>query len=171
MLENLIYAKRKALLTRELEAGNVPESAIAFIGDTKQIYAQGQYFGNTKVSELENDMSYVTSDVTTRLDEKIETLTAKTAIQVTTVSNLPINADLIVSTLSASASFSLASVPTAGKEIHVLVKNAGTSDITITLPTASPYIPVNGDHTTVPVGGYSEINAISDGTKIYLRAL
>jgi hypothetical protein len=52
-----------------------------------------------------------------------------------------------------------------------LVNNNGTSDITVTLPTASPYVPVNGDHTTVPVGGYAEINAVSDGTKIYLRAL
>lgn len=45
MLENLIYSQKKSLLTKELEAGNVPENAIAFIGDTRQIYAQGQYFG------------------------------------------------------------------------------------------------------------------------------
>lgn len=50
MLENLIYSQKKSLLTKELEAGNVPENAIAFIGDTKQIYAKGQYFagGYTK---------------------------------------------------------------------------------------------------------------------------
>lgn len=47
MLENLIYTNKKSLLTKELEAGNVPENAIAFIGDTKEIYAQGQYFAGS----------------------------------------------------------------------------------------------------------------------------
>ena len=98
-------------------------------------------------------------------------IVTESSIATTTIANLPINKSLIIATLSASASFNLASVPNAGREIHVLVNNTGTSDITITLPTASPYVPVNGDHTTVPVGGYAEINAISDGTKIYLRAL
>lgn len=98
-------------------------------------------------------------------------IVTESSIATTTVANLPINKSLIIATLSASASFNLASVPNAGREIHVLVNNNGTSEITITLPTASPYIPVNGDHTTVPVGGYAEINAVSDGTKIYLRAL
>lgn len=93
------------------------------------------------------------------------------AIVSNTVTDLPIDVKLIVATIASSSSFSLTEVPEQGREIHILVNNNGTSDITITLPTASPYVPVNGDHTTVPVGGYAEINAISDGTKIYLRAL
>lgn len=49
-MENLIYSKKKAWFEEELS--NVPENAIAFIGDTKQIYAQGQYFG---IEEAPND--------------------------------------------------------------------------------------------------------------------
>lgn len=56
MLENLIYSQKKSLLTKELEAGNVPENAIAFIGDTKEIYAQGQYFGGSYTKEEIDEM-------------------------------------------------------------------------------------------------------------------
>ena len=56
MLENLIYTNKKSLLTKELEAGNVPENAIAFIGDTKEIYAQGQYFGGGYTKEEIDNM-------------------------------------------------------------------------------------------------------------------
>ena len=60
MLENLIYTNKKSLLTKELEAGNVPENAIAFIGDTKEIYAQGQYFGGGYTKE-EIDKMFILS--------------------------------------------------------------------------------------------------------------
>lgn len=45
MLENFIFSESKELFTAELEAGNVPEDAIAFIADTKEIYTHGTYFG------------------------------------------------------------------------------------------------------------------------------
>ena len=60
MLENLIYSQKKSLLTKELEAGNVPENAIAFIGDTKEVYAQGQYFGGGYTKE-EIDKMFILS--------------------------------------------------------------------------------------------------------------
>jgi hypothetical protein len=65
----------------------------------------------------------------------------------------------------------LTSTPDAGKEIHVIIKNTATSDVTVTLPTASPYACMSGDSLTVPASGCAEVNAISDGTNIYLRAL
>lgn len=45
MLENFIFSDSKALFLQELEIGNVPEDAIAFIADTKEIYTHGTYFG------------------------------------------------------------------------------------------------------------------------------
>lgn len=87
------------------------------------------------------------------------------------VASLPITSNLVVATISAAGSFSLTSTPDAGKEIHVIIKNTATSDVTVTLPTASPYVCISSDSLTVPASGYAEVNAISDGTNIYLRAL
>lgn len=93
--------------------------------------------------------------------------------QVTAVTNSNIESyyDLVFATISSSQSFGINGVPKAGKQLHVIVYNSGSSNITITLPTASPYICVNADNITVAAKAYSEINAISDGTKIYLRAV
>lgn len=64
MLENLIYSNKKSLLTKQLEAGNVPENAIAFIGDTKEIYTQGQYFGGGVHAEVNHGTSDTTFTLT-----------------------------------------------------------------------------------------------------------
>lgn len=48
-MNNLIYSKKKTWFEEELN--NIPENAIAFIGDTKEIYAQGQYFGGGYTKE------------------------------------------------------------------------------------------------------------------------
>lgn len=90
---------------------------------------------------------------------------------VSSVAYIPIASNLVVATISEAGSFSLASTPNAGKEIHVIIKNTATSDVTVTFPTASPYVCMSGDNATVPASGYAEVNAISDGTNIYLRAL
>lgn len=45
MLENNIYSESKALFLKVLEAGNVPEDAVVYIEDTKEIYTHGTYFG------------------------------------------------------------------------------------------------------------------------------
>lgn len=63
MLENLIYSQKKSLLTKELEAGNVPENAIAFIGDTDQIYTQGRYFGGAKWSIINKTVTFIIQNV------------------------------------------------------------------------------------------------------------
>lgn len=89
----------------------------------------------------------------------------------TSLFSLPITSNLVVATIAAAGSFSFESIPTAGKEIHVIINNTATSDVTVTLPTAYPYVCISGDSLTVPASGYAEVNAISDGTNIYLRAL
>lgn len=60
MLNNFIYAETKDLFVEQLEAGNVPDDAIVFIEDTKEIWNRGTYFGssekliNTTYSELKS---------------------------------------------------------------------------------------------------------------------
>lgn len=89
MLENFIYAKEKALFEEKLNNGEVLDEAIVFIEDTKEIWNHGTYFDGstfdpsnieasiqnivdnyatkteipTKVSQLENDVPYITEDV------------------------------------------------------------------------------------------------------------
>ena len=89
----------------------------------------------------------------------------------TSLSNIAVTKRLVICTVSASGSFSVASTPADGREVHVMVKNSGSSDITVTLPTASPYVNLTGDSITVAAGGWAEINVLSDGTNRFLRAL
>lgn len=58
----------------------------------------------------------------------------------------------------------------AGYELHVIVK--ATADVTITLPTSSPYV-LCGDDSALSLsnGDIAEINFISDGTNIYVRSI
>lgn len=71
MLENLIYSKKKAWFEEELS--NVPDTAIAFIGDTKQIYAQGQYFGD--IPAVNHGTSNTTFELTPNIYHKWDTVT------------------------------------------------------------------------------------------------
>lgn len=88
----------------------------------------------------------------------------------TSLSAIDITKRLVICTVSASGSFSLADVPADGREIHVMVNNSGSSDITVTLPT-SGYVNLTGDSITVTSGGWAEINVVSDGSNMFLRAL
>lgn len=74
MLNNFIYAQKKSLFTKELEAGNVPDEAIAFIEDTKEIWNRGIYFAGNKV-DLSNIENIINNKIGTGLqvnDGKIE---------------------------------------------------------------------------------------------------
>ena len=52
MLTNFIYSQSKGLFLEHLQAGNVPEDAIAFLEDSGEIWNRNHYFGSTGVSNL-----------------------------------------------------------------------------------------------------------------------
>lgn len=55
MLNNFIYAKLKSLFEEKLAANEVPQEAIAFIEDTKEIWNHGTYFATQlSIDEIEN---------------------------------------------------------------------------------------------------------------------
>ena len=55
MLNNFIYSKLKSLFEEKLTAGEVPQEAIVFIEDTKEIWNHGTYFATQKsIEEIEN---------------------------------------------------------------------------------------------------------------------
>ena len=86
------------------------------------------------------------------------------------VTAIPVAHSLVVASVSASASFKLASTPVAGREVHVIIKNTSSAAITITLPTSGGYSS-DADSLSIPANGIGEVNAISDGTTIYLRSV
>lgn len=87
---------------------------------------------------------------------------------VSTLASVPVTRRTVVATISANASFSLASTPAEGREVHIIVKNSGSADVTVAIPTT--YIISGGEDTlSVPAGGYAEINVLSAGGKLYVR--
>ena len=90
---------------------------------------------------------------------------------VSSVSGIPVSKRLVIATISNNGSFTLASTPADGREIHVIVHNTSGSDIEITMPSGSNYVNMSGDTLTVAGSSYADINVISDGTKMYIRAL
>ena len=89
----------------------------------------------------------------------------------TSLSSVPVDKRLCVCTVSASGSFSLASVPAAGREVHVIVSNTGDSDIAVALPNTGEYVCLTDAALSVKAGGYAEINVISDGSRMYIRSI
>lgn len=142
---------------------------------------------------LGNDANFATT-ITNQLANKVDTSTynqdketfaTKTEVQeavssttfntghnsVTSVTSIPITKRLVVATISTDGSFSLANTPEDGQEVHIIVHNTSTSDINITMPSSSSYINMSGDTLTVAASSYADINVLSDGTNMYVRAL
>ena len=88
---------------------------------------------------------------------------------VTTLTNVPVTKRLVIANISSTGTLSLAATPTDGREIQIIVHS--TSGGEVSLPTGSNYINMSGDSITVAANGYADINIVSDGTKMYVRAL
>lgn len=89
----------------------------------------------------------------------------------TSVSNIPITRRLAIITVSSNGSFTLSQLPAAGKEIHCIIKNTGSSDITITIPNNTTYMSAIGTALKIKAGTFGEVNVISDGSKGYIRGV
>lgn len=92
-----------------------------------------------------------------------------------TLANIPKTKRLVIVTLTGTTtaynnvSISGGSLPD-GYEVHVMIKNTTSSDVTITYPTASPYVNTTNDTGfVIKTNGTGELNFISDGTNIYMR--
>ena len=81
-------------------------------------------------------------------------------------------AKFITADLSYNSSLSFATIPAAGTECHIIVHNRNSSDaITITILSGENYVNMTDDVLVVDIDGYVEINAISDGSKLYIRSI
>lgn len=120
---------------------NIENTDIVFIQDSQQVWTHNQTYGN-------DNRTFFT----------------------TTLSSLP-QRKLIVATISDNQSLSFSSIINQSEETHIIVKNNISSDLVVTLPNSGDYVCFVDTALTVPANGYSEINVISDGTKMYIRAI
>lgn len=73
---------------------------------------------------------------------------------------------------SSSTSFGVRGSLSDGLDILYIIKNAGSAQITITIPNSGTYINCsNVDSITIEPGKYGEIHIISDGENLYIRAV
>lgn len=141
-----------------------------------------------EVNENEEVAAYALTDLNNRLGEHVENVDVHIASEernrwdniynfyegvntATSIASVPTSKRLCIVTISAGGSFTLANIPSAGREIHIIVNNTASTDIEITMPTDSGYVKMSGDSLTVAASGYAEINVISDGTNMYIRTL
>lgn len=90
---------------------------------------------------------------------------------VTSIASVPVDKRLVIATISSSQSLSLASNLSAGKEVHIIIYNSGSSSISIALPNTGNYKCLVDTALSIDAGNYAEINIISDGTNMYIRAV
>lgn len=162
---------QEELIKEEVERAKAAEAALdqKITTETNRAITKENAL-ETQINEI-NELLVEEGDGTKFLADDGNYKMLESSTTTTSVTSLPITSNLVLATISAAGSFSLKSTPDAGKEIHVIINNTATSDVTVTLPTSSPYVSISGDSLTVPASGYAEVNAISDGTNIYLRAL
>ena len=122
-------------------------------GKAASSHTHSNYATTSSVSSAISEASYNTGHNTT-----------------SSLSNVAVTKRLVIATISSSQSFSCGAVAD-GRELHVIVRNSSSSNITITLPTSSPYINLVGDSLTVKGSSYAEINVVSDGSSRYIRAI
>lgn len=94
----------------------------------------------------------------------------------TSLSNINVNTRLHVVNVSSNQTLSLVggssggSVATAGRDVHIIIKNTSSETITVTMPTDSATnILVCESSYDVEAGKYLEVNVISDGASAYYR--
>lgn len=98
---------------------------------------------------------------------------------VTSLTSLPTDKPLIIASLTidtiytpVAVELSLANVPPAGSELHVIVQNNTVNiEIGVALPTASPYVNLGDAMVKIAAGERGEINLVSDGTNVYIRSI
>lgn len=88
---------------------------------------------------------------------------------VNTLTNIPITYRLVIASISSDSSLTLKSIPSIGREIHIIIHNVASDDIAITLPDSGRYINTQDSVMSISANSYGEINLISDGNLVYIK--
>lgn len=88
--------------------------------------------------------------------------------RISDLSKVPVTKKLCSAYIASSQSLELEGTLESGQELHIIIINTGTDTITIAIPDTFKSII---DTLEIEEGSFGEINIISDGTNLFVRAL
>lgn len=88
---------------------------------------------------------------------------------VSSLSNIPATTQVVIASISSSQTLTFTSIPSENREIHVLIRNVGSSDINVTL--SSSYIIGGDEELLVEAGKYGEVNCVIANGQIFVRGI
>lgn len=103
------------------------------------------------------------------IEKYIKSMTGSNTV--TSTESLPIDKQLVVCTIDSSSSFSLKSSMDNGDILHVIIINTSDSPVVVTLPNAGGYSCLVEQALEIEAKDTAEVNVISDGTTMYIRAI
>lgn len=132
--------------------------------------------GNEKLITQNYEFDFVPSggqkgQVLQKTEDGYSWIYVKEMKKVNSLNSIPTVYSFIVAEISTDTDLTTAAIPVAGQEIHIIVHNVGANGITITIPNGGQYVNLSDDTLSVDADGYSEINLLSDGEKIYIRSI
>ena len=118
---------------------------------------------DNQVEENETVTAYALTDLNNRL------LYYEGHNSVSSLTTVPTTKRLCIATISSSQTLGLNGTINDGRELHIIVKNTNTNDVTITIPSTIKNLV--GENLTIGGSSYGEINLTTDGTDIYYRGI
>ena len=133
--------------------------------------AEGEYYEKPmiKLQDALTSGDYVTPDQLSTATVEAATKLICKPTTVTNINKVPVSSPMCFVNTSASGTFGLDGEMAAGTELQVIIDNVGSDSIVITIPDT---FKSNGvSEIAISPDTYGEINVISSGTKLYLRAI
>ena len=88
---------------------------------------------------------------------------------VTTLAGLPLTHKLLYLQASAASTLSIGAFTDNGLEVHVVIYNAGSAQLTFAIPNTGNYVSMSGTDLTVKAGAWAELNIIIANGKAIIR--
>ena len=124
---------------------------------------------DNQVEENETVTAYALTDLNDRLNALNDWCSYMSGHTTTSsLTSIPTTKRLCIATISSSQTLGLNGTIDDGREVHVMVYNTSSNEITITIPTT--FVNMNGEDLIISANSHGEINILYDGTKLYYRA-
>lgn len=121
---------------------------------------ESKNYADERFQSKEEGKGLSANDFTVTYKDQLDFLLGSNTV--TSVSNLPVSKHLVSATIDADDTISLDGELSDGQSMHILVKNAGATDRTITIPTTGNFVSMSGDSKVLPANGWLEISIVYD---------
>ena len=144
--------------------GKEIDATLDHVCELDEVYAVGLASLNERLLATQS----ATATGLVSLDERVFLFQPNAAV-VSSVANLPSGKNILVAKIASSASLSFAAMPTTGAVIRLMVVNAGSADVVITIPNSGMYQNLGADTRTVTPGAVVQLVIMCDGEKVYIQ--